>query len=1239
MKKKYLITIVIVLTNLILFAQEKPGCGTKLTTSEEKEFQKAMLKIEELNKTNTSKKAPAASPYVIPIVFHMLTHGINNNINATPLTKSIMKCRIDDVMNVINGDFNGTLTPNSAIDPRFQSLRSTLNIQFVLATVDPDGNLMETPGLDWQADAAIQDGYDPRLSNYYWYGKNGKYYLDVVIVDYPNPSDGQYGSGHAFLPTQNVPPHITYNHRYIGTTCGSNANAQFAKELSHELGHYFGLQHTFQNGCTAPGDGIADTPPTTTAEGCARNTLNSCGVYANAENLMDYNVNCQSMFTTGQTTVMDNWLNDLPYVPYYSRKLLWSPSNLIAVGITPSTPIARIGNEGSSICTGGTVQFKSQSIGLPTTYNWTFTGGTPSTSNSANPIITYNASGIYSVTLTVSNAQGSNTVTNTNYIRVSNPNTTNIAETFTGNFPPEGWKISNPDGAITFEKRNDIGNGDNNCMIINNSDYAPGGQIDTITLPYANLNGAINSEFYFDVAYKKFDNTSNDILKVQISTDCGATWTDLYSKNLDQLETFNSLVLYPNNWKPNNPDYWRREFINLSSYIGQANVVLRFHNTSGFGTRIWIDNVNLIVNQSASPTTNFKATTTNVVCSNPIQFLDETTGNPTSWSWSFPGGTPSTSTMKNPTVTYSNPGTYNVTLTTSNANGTGGTVTKSQYITVYKEAIPYIQNFSNAFPIAGWQVQNHDGDAITWEKSATIGLGDNSSLLINNADNPADKIDELILTPFNLTGISLPYLSFDLAYTQYLNANDPTPAPDKIDIFVSNDCGATWTNIYSKDQTQLQTVYPPIQDDPATPNSNETNDWIPTQNSDWRRDIVFLGSNMANQSNVLIKFKNTSGYGTRIWFDNLKVEEILTPVTNFSTPKKEIYCNNFQANFSDLTTGNPTTWQWSFPGGTPSTSTQQNPVITYSTPGSYAVTLTTTNVNGTGTTVTKTNYIKVYRTNIPYLENMSGTFPITGWQIINPDNDAITWEKRSDVGKGDSSSLVINNADNPANKIDEVILTPFNFTGLTSGVLKFDLAYTQYLSATDPTPAPDKIDILVSKDCGATWTNVYSKNQLQLQTVSPPIQDDPATTNANETNDWKPSQNSDWREENVSLGSQFDNESNVLIKFKNTSGYGTRIWFDNLRIEGVLNNSNFENELTGVSISPNPTKDEIILGLPTENDSYYVTILNAIGQTIYRNNLSGFKNRIELNNQPTGIYFVKVEASNNKVFTKKIVKN
>ena len=62
--------------------------------------------------------------------------------------------------------------------------------------------------------------------------------------------------------------------------------------------------------------------------------------------------------------------------------------------------------------------------------------------------------------------------------------------------------------------------------------------------------------------------------------------------------------------------------------------------------------------------------------------------------------------------------------------------------------------------------------------------------------------------------------------------------------------------------------------------------------------------------------------------------------------------------FTDLSTNTPTSWQWEFPGGTPTGSTSQNPTVTYSATGSYNVSLSAGNTGGTGS-LTKTNYITV----------------------------------------------------------------------------------------------------------------------------------------------------------------------------------------------------------------------------------------------------------------------------------------
>jgi len=93
--------------------------------------------------------------------------------------------------------------------------------------------------------------------------------------------------------------------------------------------------------------------------------------------------------------------------------------------------------------------------------------------------------------------------------------------------------------------------------------------------------------------------------------------------------------------------------------------------------------------------------------------------------------------------------------------------------------------------------------------------------------------------------------------------------------------------------------------------------------------------------------------------DTLVVNNIPSP--NFSTIDTTL-CEKFCTDFLDQSTNNPTAWQWIFPGGSPSFSTDQNPTnICYTTPGVYDVTLITTNASGNDT-LTLSNYITVYPT-------------------------------------------------------------------------------------------------------------------------------------------------------------------------------------------------------------------------------------------------------------------------------------
>lgn len=100
-----------------------------------------------------------------------------------------------------------------------------------------------------------------------------------------------------------------------------------------------------------------------------------------------------------------------------------------------------------------------------------------------------------------------------------------------------------------------------------------------------------------------------------------------------------------------------------------------------------------------------------------------------------------------------------------------------------------------------------------------------------------------------------------------------------------------------------------------------------------------------------------STYGRGMWESTLYVPGAYVPDANFGADKM-IGCPGLSVQFTDYSAGQPTSWSWSFPGGSPSSSTAQNPVVAYNTPGTYAVTLTATNANGSDSQ-TFTNFITI----------------------------------------------------------------------------------------------------------------------------------------------------------------------------------------------------------------------------------------------------------------------------------------
>ncbi len=145
---------------------------------------------------------------------------------------------------------------------------------------------------------------------------------------------------------------------------------------------------------------------------------------------------------------------------------------------------------------------------------------------------------------------------------------------------------------------------------------------------------------------------------------------------------------------------------------GSENMMVHAVNACGAGPDSYAKTITI----PCPPASNFYASTTQVCSGGTVTFTDISTNHPTSWSWSFPGGTPSTSTLEHPTVTYSTLGTYAVTLTATNANGSDAE-TKTAYINVGVPAQPSAITGSST-PCAGatqtYSVTNVDDVTYTW---------------------------------------------------------------------------------------------------------------------------------------------------------------------------------------------------------------------------------------------------------------------------------------------------------------------------------------------------------------------------------------------------------------------------------------------------------------------------------------------------------------------------------------------
>lgn len=558
----------------------------------------AEAEINALLKENTLESRAAI--YTIPVVFHVIhTNGPEN----------ISREQILDQLRVLNNDFNLLNGNRTKLRAAFSGLAADCQIKFELAKIDPNGNCTEGINRVYSS-AGVQMSMSTEKvkSLINW---NYKKYLNIwVVSSISGGVDGGEVLGYAVFPwaTNATRDGIVMKSDRVGTI-GTAVASDSGRTLTHEVGHWLGLYHTFQDGCDG-GDQIDDTPPVngTFVNASCPSSGNSCtnefpDLPDMWENYMDYsNGGCQTLFTLKQKTRMHNVLKNTSY----PRAAVVASANLIATGVVPGSvaPVASFTSSSTVICAGQSVKFYDLTCkSAPSAWSWSFAGSSQPSSSVQNPTITYQTPGTYSVSLTVQNTKGSNSTTKTNYITVLKAvavNKANFEQSFEKGDPTtfttdEKFVHSSPAGS-RFVLENTTSYLGANCYKAPVTTGSNIGNTYSVTLPSVDISnmGALTPKFTFMASYCQPSADITDVLRVFVSTDCGASYKQIMERSGPALGY--SGQVYTNNFKPTKTAQWKVMGLPSLSSIGlglNTNLTFRIDFASEGGNSIYIDNINL----------------------------------------------------------------------------------------------------------------------------------------------------------------------------------------------------------------------------------------------------------------------------------------------------------------------------------------------------------------------------------------------------------------------------------------------------------------------------------------------------------------------------------------------------------------------------------------------------------------------------------------------------------------------
>ncbi len=366
------------------------------------------------------------------------------------------------------------------------------------------------------------------------------------------------------------------------------------------------------------------------------------------------------------------------------------------------------------------------------------------------------------------------------------------------------------------------------------------------------------------------------------------------------------------------------------------------------------------------------------------------------------------------------------------------------------------------------------------------------------------------------------------------------------------------------------------------------------------------------------------------------------PVACAAVPEVGIYepifaCVGDSVKITDKSYGGSSTSRlWKFDSGNASSVTDSVVKVKYNSEGVYSFDLTK-NYLSTSKTTSFTN--KIYILNnlgnsnyvVPFVDDFEDATRFQNdWLIANKDNDANSWEYNSETGYSGQHCIGIKNFGNAAPLSDDIISPAYDLTNVLTPTLSFKSHFSNRTATNS-----DKLQVFISKNCGVTWTSVYTS-------VAPGAL---KTTNTINSSSYVPGIATDeWRTNKINLQPSLT-KGIVRFKFSFTSGGGNNIFVDDINLDGINTTDLNENSIqTTLKLFPNPATNFLQVNyVSTTTHPLTITITDISGRICLQRIIpipvvGENSEKINTEKLSNGMYGLEIKQNNTNIRTSKFIK-